>query len=99
MTNQINRDLARRTLVAKYELKRIRYKAISQDRNLPYSLRSLFSLKLASLPRNSSKTRIRNRCVVTGRSRSVYKKLRISRIVFRELALQGGIPGIQKSSW
>jgi ribosomal protein S14 len=99
MTNQISRDLTRRSLVAKYEIKRIKYKAISQDINLPYSLRSMFALKLALLPRNSSKTRIRNRCIVTGRARSVYKKFRVSRIVFRELALQGAISGIQKSSW
>lgn len=99
MTNQISRDLTRRSLVAKYEIKRTKYKAISQDTNLPYSLRSMFALKLALLPRNSSKTRIRNRCIVTGRARSVYKKFRVSRIVFRELALQGAISGIQKSSW
>lgn len=99
MANQNSRDLGRRLLVAKYELKRLHYRAILQDRNLPYSLRSMFTSKLASLPRNSSKTRIRNRCIVTGRSRSVYNQFRVSRIVFRELAWKGLIPGIKKSSW
>lgn len=99
MTNLIIRDHTRRSLVAKYEFKRTQYKAISHDRNLPYSLRYVFALKLALLPRNSSKTRIRNRCIVTGRPRSVYKKFRVSRIVFRELASQGAISGIKKSSW
>ncbi len=54
---------------------------------------------LAKLPRDSSPTRLHNRCMVTGRSRSYYRKFGVSRLVFRELALQGKIPGVIKSSW
>jgi small subunit ribosomal protein S14 len=100
MSNQVIRDQKRRLQVIKFELKRLQYKAFSQDRrSLPADLRYEYSVKLAKLPRNSSKTRIRNRCIITGRPRSVYKLFRISRIVFRELALQGALMGINKSSW
>ena len=99
MSNQIIRDRTRRLLVAKYEMKRVQYKSLSEDRNLPNSIRFHFFLKLSQLPRNSSKTRIRNRCILTGRSRSVYKKFRISRIAFREMASQGVLTGIYKASW
>nr|NP_943670.1 ribosomal protein S14 [Chara vulgaris]AAP92193.1 ribosomal protein S14 [Chara vulgaris]QXT44739.1 ribosomal protein S14 [Nitellopsis obtusa]WAK98773.1 ribosomal protein S14 [Chara vulgaris] len=99
MSNQVIRDQKRRLLVAKYELKRMQYKAICQDRALPNQIRYEYTLKLAKLPRNSSKTRVRNRCILTGRSRSVYKLFRVSRIVFRELASRGALYGINKSSW
>ena len=61
--------------------------------------RNLKRIKLAKIPRNSSRTRIRNRCEITGRPRGVYRKLRISRIALRDLALMGKIPGMSKSSW
>jgi ribosomal protein S14 len=99
MSNQVTRDQTRRLLMAKFELKRIQYKAIFEDRNMPNAIRYEYFLKLAKLPRNSSKTRTRNRCVFTGRSRAVYKKFRISRIMFRELASQGALLGISKASW
>ena len=56
-------------------------------------------LRLAKVPRNSSRTRIRNRCEITGRPHGVYRKLRISRIALRDLASKGKIPGMTKSSW
>jgi len=100
MSNKTIRDQKRRLQLAKFEFKRLQYKALGQDRrSLPSNLRYEYSLKLSKLPRNSSKTRIRNRCIITGRPRSVYKLFRFSRIVFRELALQGVILGVRKASW
>lgn len=92
-------DLKRRILVSEHESLRLHYRAIIHDRTLPYEMRALFVSKLAALPRNSSKTRIRNRCIVTGRSRGVLRQFRISRIVFRDLAWKGLLAGIKKSSW
>nr|YP_001315133.1 ribosomal protein S14 [Chlorokybus atmophyticus]ABO15118.1 ribosomal protein S14 [Chlorokybus atmophyticus] len=99
MSNSISRDNKRRTLVAQYEYKRIQYKAILNDLSIPNDLRYKYALKLAKLPRNSSKTRIKNRCILTGRPKAVYKKFRLSRIVFRELASKGLLVGVTKSSW
>ena len=100
MSNKMIRDQKRRLQLVKFELKRLQYKALGQDRrSLPPDLRYEYSLKLSKLPRNSSKTRIRNRCIITGRPRSVYKLFRLSRIVFRELASQGAILGVRKASW
>jgi small subunit ribosomal protein S14 len=100
MSNQVIRDKKRRFQAAKLELKRLQFKALCQDRrSLPADLRYEYFLKLSRLPRNTSKTRIRNRCIITGRPRSVYKLFRISRIVFRELASQGLILGVKKASW
>ena len=99
MSNQNIKDQKRRLDLAKFELKRLQYKAICQDRNLSPDIRTEASLKLSKLPRNSSRTRIRNRCIITGRPRSIYKLFRVSRIVFRELASQGTIVGVYKSSW
>lgn len=99
MSNQVIRDHKRRLQLAKYELKRLQYKALCQDRNLSSDLRAEAFLNLSKLPRNSSKTRIRNRCIFTGRPRSVNKLFRVSRIVFRELASQGKLLGISKASW
>ena len=69
------------------------------DKNLPLEERFKAQLKLSSLPRNSAKTRVRNRCQITGRPHGVYRKLKISRIALRELTLSGKIPGMIKSSW
>ena len=100
MSNQIIKDQKRRLQVAKFEFKRLHYKALTQDRrSLSSDLRYYFYKLLSRLPRNSSKTRIRNRCVITGRGRSVYKLFRISRIAFREYAAQGALIGIKKASW
>lgn len=100
MSNQSIRDLKRRKQFAKFEMKRLQFKALSCDRrSLSSDLRYGYSMLLSKLPRNSSKTRIRNRCIITGRGRSISRLFRFSRIVFRELASQGEIPGIKKSSW
>ena len=79
--------------------KRARLKAIIADKTKPMEERFAATLKLAEMPRNSSPTRIRNRCELTGRPRAVYRKFKLSRIALRELASTGQIPGMVKSSW
>ena len=86
-------------LVKQYAGKRDALKAIANDDARPLEERFEARLKLAELPRNSSKTRIRNRCDVTGRPRAFYRKLKMSRIALRELGSAGQIPGLVKSSW
>ncbi|KAM6584263.1 hypothetical protein CsatB_011265 [Cannabis sativa] len=93
------RDNHRRILAAQFELRRRLYKAISNDPSLPDEVREENRYKLAKLPRNSSFTRIRNRCVFTGRARGVYAAFRMSRLVFRDLANKGMLNGIKKASW
>ena len=97
--SMIERDLKRRRLSKSLETKRTRLKAIIKDQSKPAEERFMATLQLAELPRNSSKTRIRNRCLVSGRPRGFYRKLKISRIALRELGAKGRIPGIVKSSW
>ena len=89
----------RRKLVAQYADKRQALKAIIMDRSKPMDERFAAQLKLAEMPRNSAKNRIRNRCEITGRPRAYYRKLQICRNQLRELASQGRIPGMTKSSW
>ncbi|VAV88695.1 SSU ribosomal protein S14p (S29e) @ SSU ribosomal protein S14p (S29e), zinc-independent [hydrothermal vent metagenome] len=89
----------RKRLVAKYAAKRAELKAMTMDQSLSMEDRFSAQLKLAALPRNSSKTRVRNRCEISGRPRAYYRKLRMSRIALRELSSQGLIPGMTKSSW
>ena len=98
-TSSIERNLKRIALTKKFSKKRESLKKIIKDRKLPIAERFKAQLKLAKLPRNSAKTRIRNRCEITGRPRGVYRKLKISRIALRELASKGKIPGMTKSSW
>ena len=86
-------------LVKKYAQKRAALKAIINNRELPIEERFKAQLDLAALPRNSAKTRLRNRCGVSGRPRGYYRKLGMSRIALRELGSQGMIPGLVKSSW
>jgi small subunit ribosomal protein S14 len=74
-------------------------KAIASDRELPAEERFAARLKLAQLPRNSAPVRIRNRCELSGRPRGFYRKFKLSRIALRELASNGHIPGMTKSSW
>ncbi|XP_057764649.1 external alternative NAD(P)H-ubiquinone oxidoreductase B2, mitochondrial-like [Salvia miltiorrhiza] len=97
--NRNKLDHRRRLLAAKYELRRNLYKALCRDPNLPSAMRVKYRCKLSNLPRNSSFTRVRNRCIFSGRPRGVYKKFRMSRIVFRTLANQGQLIGIKKASW
>jgi len=95
----VERDLKRRRLVEKFADKRAALKAISKDEEAPQEERFAARLALAALPRNSSKTRTRNRCELTGRPRGVYRKLKLSRIGLRDMASNGQIPGMVKSSW
>ena len=98
-TSSIQRNLKRIKLEKKFFKKRRELKKIIKNRKLPLDERFKAQLKLAKLPRNSAKIRIRNRCEITGRPRGVYRKLKISRIALRELASKGRIPGMTKSSW
>ena len=98
-TSSIQRNLKRIKLAKKFAKKRQELKKIIQNRKLPLEERFSAQLKLAKLPRNSAKNRIRNRCEITGRPHGVYRKLKISRIALRELASKGRIPGMSKSSW
>ncbi|KDP39100.1 hypothetical protein JCGZ_00857 [Jatropha curcas] len=97
--NRCIKDNQRRLLASKFELKRNLYKALVRDPELPTEMREKFHQKLSKLPRNSSFTRVRNRCIFTGRSRAVYEFFRMSRIVFRELASKGMLNGVKKASW
>ena len=98
-TSAIQRNLKRIKLVKKFLKKRESLKKIIKDKKLPLEKRFDAQLKLAKIPRNSSKVRIRNRCEITGRPHGVYRKLKISRIALRDLASKGKIPGMTKSSW
>jgi small subunit ribosomal protein S14 len=98
-TSSVNKNKRRAQMVKRLAGKRARLKAIADDRSVPPEERFAARLKLAELPRNSSPTRIRNRCELTGRPRGYYRKFRLSRIALRELASSGQIPGMVKSSW
>lgn len=97
--SSIEKNNRRMKLAKKYAGRRERLKAIASDKSLDVVERFEASLKLAELPRNSSRTRIRNRCEVTGRPRAFYGKMKMSRIAVRELGSKGLIPGLVKSSW
>ena len=97
--SSIQKNLKRIRLVNKFLKKREALKKIIKNKKLPLTERFAAQLKLAKIPRNSAKTRIRNRCEITGRPHGVYRKLRISRIALRDLASKGKIPGMTKSSW
>jgi small subunit ribosomal protein S14 len=98
-TSSVQRNEKRKRMAKKFTSKRTRLKAIATDEQRPLEERFEARLKLAALPRNSSPTRVRNRCELTGRPRAYYRKLRMSRIALRELASRGQIPGMVKSSW
>ena len=98
-TSSIQRNLKRIKLVKKFLKKRENLKKIIKNKKLPLEERFAAQLKLAKIPRNSAKVRIRNRCEITGRPHGVYRKLKISRIALRDLASEGKIPGMTKSSW
>lgn len=97
--SSIERDQKRRRMAKKFSARRARLKAILKDQSKPAEERFEAALKLAELPRNSSKTRARNRCAVTGRPRGFYRKLKMSRLALREFGSEGKIPGLVKSSW
>ena len=98
-SSAVERNRKREKLAQRYAAKRAALKAIARNQELPVEERFAAQLKLAELPRNSAPSRIRNRCEITGRPRAFYRKLRMSRIALRELASQGMIPGMVKSSW
>jgi len=95
----IQREVKRQALVEKYAAKRAELKAIANNQDLPMEERFKARLKLAKLPRNSSPSRLHNRCQISGRPKAYYRKLKISRIALRDLASDGQIPGMVKSSW
>jgi small subunit ribosomal protein S14 len=97
--SSINKNERRKKLAKKYAGRISRLKAIANDESLDDTERLMARLKLAEVPRNGNPTRVRNRCELTGRSRAVYRKFRLSRIMLRELGNKGLIPGLTKSSW
>jgi small subunit ribosomal protein S14 len=97
--SSVNKNKRREKLAKQYAAKRARLKAMAVDDKLSPEERFGARLKLAELPRNSSPTRIRNRCEITGRPRAVYRKFKLSRLALRQLASQGALPGVVKSSW
>ena len=97
--SSINKNERRKKLVAQNAAKYAKLKAIADDESNDETERLIARLKMAELPRNGNPTRVRNRCELTGRSRAYYRKFRLSRIMLRELANKGLIPGVTKSSW
>jgi small subunit ribosomal protein S14 len=98
-TSSIERNKKRERLAKKYAARRAKLRATALNEALPLEERFAARLKLAQLPRNSSATRVRNRCELSGRPRAFYRKLKLSRIALRDLASKGQIPGMIKSSW
>ena len=98
-TSQVNRNKRREKMAARDAAKRAALKAIVNDRSLPVEDRFDATLKLAQLPRNGAKTRVRLRCELTGRARGNYLKFKLCRVALRDLASAGQIPGMVKSSW
>ena len=97
--SSINKNEKRRKMVAKYAPKYAKLKAIANDESVDETERLIARLKMAELPRNGNPTRIRNRCELTGRPRGYYRKFRLARVMLRDLANRGMIPGVVKSSW
>ena len=97
--SSINKNERRKKLVEKNAAKYAKLRAIADDESRDETERLIARLKMAELPRSGNPTRVRNRCEITGRSRAYYRKFRLSRIMLRELANKGLIPGVVKSSW
>ena len=97
--SMVEREVKRQKLVDQYAARRAALKTIIEDQSKPMEERFTASMKLAKLPRNSSATRLHNRCQLTGRPHAYYRKLKVSRIMLRELGSFGQIPGLVKSSW
>lgn len=98
-TSSIQKNIRRRGMAANKKASRAALKAIIYNKELSLEERIKATMKLAQKPRNSSETRVRNRCELTGRSRGFYRQFHVSRIALRELGNQGMIPGLTKSSW
>ena len=97
--SSINKNARRRKMSERNAGKYAKLKAIANDQSKDETERLIARLKMAELPRNGNPTRIRNRCELTGRARGYYRKFRLSRIMLRDLANKGLIPGVIKSSW
>lgn len=95
----VEKNKRRQRMASRYASKRAELKAIIMDKSMPIEERFRAQLKLAELPRNSAKNRVRNRCEVSGRPRGYYRKLQMSRIALREIGSLGQVPGVVKSSW
>ncbi len=95
----VEKNNKRAALVKRYAAKRARLRAIANDQSLPQEERFAARLKLTEMPRDTSPVRLRNRCLLSGRPRGVYRKFKLSRIALRDLASVGMIPGMVKSSW
>jgi len=99
MKSWIERDKKRRMSFFKNEIKRTKYKSMFYNVNLPQQVRWQASYNLSKLSKNGSQTRVKNRCILTGRSKSIDRIFKISRIQLRQLALDGFLPGVKKASW
>ena len=97
--SMVEREVKRQKLVDQYATRRAALNTIIEDQSKPMEERFKATLKLAKLPRNSSASRLHNRCQLTGRPHAYYRKLKVSRIMLRELGSFGQIPGLVKSSW
>ena len=97
--SSINKNERRKLLTKKYAGKYAKLKAIANDESVDETDRLMARLKMAEIPRNGNPTRIRNRCELTGRPRAYYRKFRLARVMLRDLANKGLIPGVTKSSW
>jgi small subunit ribosomal protein S14 len=97
--SSVNRNTKRELMATRDRAKRDALKAVVKNREVPVEERFEASLRLAQLPRNGSRTRVRLRCALTGRARANYRKFKLCRIALRDLASSGQIPGMVKSSW
>ena len=97
--SSINKNERRKKLVKQYAPKYAKLKAIANDESQDETERLIARLKMAEIPRNGNPTRVRNRCEITGRPRAYYRKFRLARVMLRDLAVRGMIPGVVKSSW
>ena len=95
----VNKNERRRKLVQRYAAKYRRLKAAANDESATETDRLIARLKMAEIPRNANPTRVRNRCEITGRPRAYYRKFRLARVMLRDLAVRGQLPGVIKSSW
>ncbi|MBB5709632.1 30S ribosomal protein S14 [Sphingomonas xinjiangensis] len=97
--SSVNKNERRKLLVKKYAGKYAKLKAIANDESVDETERLIARLKMAEIPRNGNPGRVRNRCELSGRPRAYYRKFRLARVMFRDLANKGLIPGVTKSSW
>jgi small subunit ribosomal protein S14 len=97
--SSINKNEKRKAMVKRYAPKFAKLRAIANDKNADENDRLMARLQMSALPRNANPTRVRNRCAVTGRPRAYYRKFGLARVMLRDLAVRGMIPGVVKSSW